>query len=366
MFRASALSLMLLAVACTKTEPITYQGPGSYWQMTMNPDGGFTTTRAPDVGLPAELTVSGSYSQRPSGFIRYTVESASGSEAPVPGAAAWGLNIPGYVLLVQPDENNGQIIPMLVSGECPASAITLNWVKASAQGSSGSANEELFGVATLASSGAPTLSMRRALTPGFPEVLGGGDNTTATGCSNGVLTLQNPSENIRVFLTASGGAIVDTPNGAVIATPQASISASALVADYIGFVFADDSPDGSQIPASATATLSGASLSVTANVVTNRDTGATDATRYAQLTLNTFNAFSTNGLITGSAVIHSPDLSDGMTSGQSVMLNVACNGIPNVIGSGKNMLFCVSQGFSNSGATTAPPSKPFSMLFVSR
>ena len=92
------------------------------WSISLNSSAStFTVTG------PSSLTVTGTYSTLSSGLLKLTV-STSSSPSPSPGDEAYGLLIDGLVFFLKPMEADSGIIPMLVSGTCPSSNFTMNWV----------------------------------------------------------------------------------------------------------------------------------------------------------------------------------------------------------------------------------------------
>jgi len=108
---------------------VSYSGPGSRWDADLATDGSFTITRRDSVSAPVDLTVNGSYEGLASGFLKLTMASASGTNAPSAGDITYTLDVPGYALMLKPlDAGNDQIIPMVRSGECPTVDMDANLV----------------------------------------------------------------------------------------------------------------------------------------------------------------------------------------------------------------------------------------------
>lgn len=108
----------------------SYSGPGSFWSMSFDEAAQtFHAEVAENAGEPIAMEVNGTF-EDVSGWKVLTVTEASDVEgAPSPGDQVQGIEVPGFAFLLQPPETSyGNIIPMLIQGECPEGDESLNWM----------------------------------------------------------------------------------------------------------------------------------------------------------------------------------------------------------------------------------------------
>ncbi len=335
----SIIALSLGLGACSKDDAsdstYSYAGPGSNWGATIRSDGTFTITES-----DSSLTVEGTHTTLSSGFMKLTVTSATGADAPSAGQQAYAVNIPGVVFLLKPiGGGENQIIPMVASGSCPTSDQNLNWVQMSNSHTIDSSTDVLGTYAFDFETNTPSL-------PNKYNLAGGDEGTgtiSAISCSAGVATVSGGGGGGggTMYLTASGGAIVKTTNSTIMAMPSGSVSTSVLAGDYVGLVFSggDDHP--------VNATMSSGSLTVAS---VNADTGAAEGS----ITSTVINGFTEN----------SP--AAGFLSGQfaaATSEKVVCMAQADVAGSGKNYIFCIGD---DPTVESAAGVTMFSALFVSK
>lgn len=326
----------------TTTTSYSYAGAGSNYGAVLTAEtstsGTFQVTET-DQGL----TVNGSYTTLSSGFLEMTVSSATATSGTPPSAGdkAYAINIPGYVFILKPMGSNTQVITMLASGTCPTSNLNLNWVVTNSADGSNNYTSDRFGTFTwAASTGLTALPTRYALTA--PTTNMGAGNVGTFTCSSGVGT----AGSAKMFLTASGGALVNTDTTSttnsqfILAMPTASISAASnLAGTYAGLIFDESS---STKVKTVNSTVSGSTMTLNSISVA---TGAADG----QIT---------NGTIAMSAV-DSP--SAGFFTGTiNSTTAIACIAQLNASSSGKNIIFCI--GIPPGGANT----QLFTAVFVTK
>ena len=342
------LALGVISSSCNKssssdssaTTTYSYAGAGSNYAASLASDGTFRITES-DSGL----TVNGTYTTLTSGFLELTVSSASitSGTAPSAGDKAYAINVPGYVFILKPLGSNTQVITMLASGTCPSSNLNLNWIVTNSADGSNNSTSDRFGTFTwAAASGLTALPTRYALSAPTTN-MGAGTVGTFT-CSSGIGT----AGNAKMFLTASGGALVNTDTTSttasqfILAMPTAAISsATSLAGSYAGLIFDESS---STKVKTVNSTVSGSTMTVNSISVA---TGASDG-------------LITNGTIAMSAV-DSPSagfFTGTVTSGSSS--SIACIAQVNASSSGKNIIFCI--GVPPGGAAT----QLFTAVFVSK
>ena len=309
----------------------SYNGPGSKWDYELYDDGTFMVTRRDDVDSPIDLTVEGDYEVTTLGFVLMTVTGASGTDAPSPGDTAWALEVPGYALMLKPiGPSSDQMIPMVVSGDCPTDNLTGNWVIVRKRDTADATatDADYFGsFAFDIAQGLGQLPDRFALSDGFPSQ---GMSTLQPGsCANGIM---NEADAL-MYLTDNGGAIVHTnlsdPAEAsfIFALAQKQLTSVAdMDMEYAGILF-DDSAAGDKIVPVSVACTGGICSGNFVDDVANNTVGNT------QFTLDLFGTLNApvTGFITGEVS------SEGNTG------NLACMTDADVLGSGQQMMSCVGQ-----------------------
>ena len=328
-------------------EARAYTGAGSKWDVSLDADDNtFVVTLRASASDPVVLTVEGTYESFASGFLRLTVGSASGTDAPSPGDQAWALEIEGYAFILKPiDPSSDQIIPMINAGDCPTSDIAANWVMVKSNNDATSATTDFYGEFNYAvATDTPSLPAKYSLT--HATVTGGGIPGTGT-CEDGLMLVSDAE----MFLTASSGAIVHTDitnptNSQIIfAFEQKAISDIANTdGDYAGLLFDGSETGGDRVQAVSVDCTSGA---CTGTIVTDlvNNTLSTDT-----VTINLSGTVDSplDGFVTGT-------IDDGgMTPG-----NLSCMFDIDVLGSGKKIVSCVGQ--SPGGNTDM-----FNVLLVSK
>jgi hypothetical protein len=367
----AGLSVQHCGGASSSNSPGSYQGAGSLWSATLNPSGNtFTLTHAASVGGAVDQTINGTYATASDGFLVMTVTSSSGTNStnlPAAGATANALNIPGFMLFVAPiGATNGQnVIPMIATGNCPTSTLTLDWLQVKPQsswtvGSSPAAGQFTFDPST----GAANVTSSYPL--GLPSNQGAQSLGTGT-CSNGVISgIGSGGNTADVFLTASGGAVVHTQtNGETtgslgsdgivfgLTTPSSATNPAALAGTYIGLAFGvgnNSATNNSTAPISVTFTANGNSLTGNAAVVTNVSTGAVSSTAGAQLVINNNSGPSSGNLLTGTIDTTGP------TGGGTAKTTLTCLFQQNAGGTSHTILSCDGTDQSDHF---------FSMVFIS-
>jgi hypothetical protein len=328
-----------------------YNGPGSKWDIELSSDGAFEIERRATPQTSVILTVNGDYERYSSGFLGLTVTSASGEDAPSAGDSAWALEVPGYALLLKPTDGD-QLIAMVTSGSCPSADINANWVIVKQDSSSDATDSErdYFGSFSYdAETGTPSLPSKYAISTGFPAVTGGGLDGSGS-CDDGLMFVGSDPDIAAMYLTESGGAIVQTNINNeddaqfIFALAQNDIAdIGNLAGNYAGMLFDDNMADGSNInPVSMVCDDSG---TCTGTIVTDISTGAVSSDSVT-ITLNGAVDQPENGFITGM-------ISDTESNG-----NLVCMADVNANNSGKTIVNCVGQ---SPGDNT----KMFNVMFVS-
>ena len=332
----------------------SYTGPGSEFGIVLNGDGTFVVTKKSSIGGTTTLTVNGTYSRLSTGFVKLTVTSSDPVDQVPAGETAYGLEIPGLAFLLKPAGSDANIIPMVVSGDCPTADMSMNWIQVETDDSqiATSTSSDYYGTFTY------THSTTSASLPAKYNLV----NTTSLGSSSiGTLTCSAGTATVSgadMFLTGQGGAIVHTntsstsADGMIVAMPNGTLTTTtALEGSYSGLVF-----DKAQTSSGSNANrIFPVSVTLTASTSTTI-TGV--ATKFSDVeTLPTVASDATLSLTS----VDSPSAGfiRGTITIASSTTNLVCMAKTDVVGSGKNMLFCIGQSPNSS-------TKHFNILLVSR
>ncbi|MDI9246010.1 hypothetical protein [Marinobacter sp. CHS3-4] len=334
--------------SATGSSSVAYSGPGSKWDVTLEDSGDFTIERRTSPVDPVILTVEGTYERLDSGFVSLEVGSANGTDAPNPGDMAWALEVPGYAFLLKPIDGD-QVIAMVTAGECPTTDIDANWVmvKKRAGSDATSQSEDYFGTFEFdVSTSTPSLPVKRSLDTGFPNVTEGGISGGGS-CEDGLMLVGEMPDVAAMYLTQSGGAIVQTDiadeanSSFVFGLSADAVEGSNLDGDFAGMLFDDTMADGSKINPVSLSCESGV---CTGALVTDIETGSLSSDTVTV----TFTGLAGEDFISGT--IEDSDSNSG---------NLVCMADQNAAGSGKTIVSCVGQ---SPGDNT----QMFNVMFVSR
>ncbi len=311
-----------------------YNGPGSKWDVLLRADDSFTITRRPSASAAVDMTVNGDFTRLASGFLRFVVSDASGTDAPSAGDEAWGLEIQGYALMLKPvDPSSDQIIPMINSGTCPTADFNANWVIVKkANDADASANDrDFFGEFSYdATNSDPSLPSRYALDVLFSPQ-GAGTLDGSAECEDGLMLVADAE----MYLTENGGAIVHTQiNNPADSSFIFALAQSPIVnidnadGNYAGILFDQSSGAGDRIQPISVSCGSG---TCTGFVVTDVVTGATSA-ESVTISLSGGVDVPADGFVTGTITDNIGDTG-----------NLACMANNDALGSGKIIVSCVGQ-----------------------
>jgi len=339
--------------AGTSAAAVSYSGPGSKWNFDLAADGSFNIERSAGVGAPVDMTINGSYERLNSGFLKLTVVSTTGSNAPANGETAWAVEVPGYALLVKPMQaNSDQMIAMVAAGNCPTSDLNANWVLVKqdvGRDASNSAADYTGTFSYNAASGVTALPSKYSLTA--PTItLGAGTLPASGSCSNGIWSFADAT----MYLTNNGGAMVHTfgidpsteaDDNFIFALAQKAIgNVNAMDGSYVGMLFDGAGTAGNKIVPISMSCVSGV---CTGYNVTNIDTGAVDNTSGVTVSLTGTVDDPETGIITGT-------ISTSTSVG-----NLTCMVDINASGTGKKIGSCVGQAPDDA-------TKMFNVMFVSK
>jgi hypothetical protein len=221
----------------------TYTGAGSVWTWTLTSAGAFTAVKKLTSTTPTdEKNIVGTYETYPTGFYKFTVTSATGTDGPsaLPSAGdtAYGFAVPNLVLIVKPSGSGSETLVMpVLSTTCPTFPVSFNWVEASLDNASDPENHKYWGNATIPSATGDLSGMKWSL-DGSPAAM---NPETFTGCVDGKLSFGTGF----VSMTSSGVGIVNNESGGgdIIAFPRDTAVTEATLRSrtYVGLVFIDSS-----------------------------------------------------------------------------------------------------------------------------
>ena len=357
------IPMLLLSFSCSKSSDSTggtassysYSGPGSHYTVSASGSTYTISKFANSSSASADFVVTAT-GTNVNGFKKFSVTDVQGSGGPSASSAAYGLEVPGMALFIQPvsSGNPDQVIAATASGTCPTGNLDANWVivKQSDGSDVSNASNDTFGTFTFnSSSGIASVATRYSLAATTTN-LGANTFSSAT-CSNGIMSVGVGGDTAVMYLTAVGGAIVNTASTSsgnasyIFGLPRSSISGSAFSGTYSGFVYMGAQTSGNKFKAiKFTVTGSASSIVGTGNRVTDIDTDALSADTVG-LNLTALNSPSP-GLMTGTLSIPS-----GGTA------TVACMAVADANSSGKNIINCA-------GADPGNTAKLFNFLLVSR
>lgn len=332
----------------------SYSGPGSHYTISVS-GSTYTISKYANINSTSADFVVTATGSDVNGFKKLTVDSVSGSGGPTAGSTAYGFEVPGMAMFIKPldSSNPDQVITAVASGTCPTSNISANWiiVKQSDSSNVSSASQDTFGTFTYNSStGVASVATRYSLAASTTNL--GANTFSSTSCSNGVMKVSTGSDTAVMYLTAVGGAIVNTASTTsanasyIFALPASTLTGTDYSGTYSGFVYMGSQSSGSKFnPIKFTVTGGTTAITGTGNKVTNpdNDTLSSDTVSLNLTTLNSPSA----GLMTGTLT------SPGGTS------SVSCMGVNNANGTTKKIINCAGSDPGNSA-------KLFNFLLVSR
>ncbi len=354
---------LLILGACGKTNPnadatltgtYSYAGPGSHYTVE-NAAGAYIISKYSSTSsTTVDFRVTAG-AVDVNGFKKLTISAVTGSGGPTVGSTTYGLEVPGFALFVQPVSTSApdQVITAVSSGSCPVTDLSANWVIVKQTGSSNvsSAATDTFGTflynATTGVAGLPTkYSLANPTTN-----LGSSTFSSAT-CSNGIMTVSTPGDTAVMYLTAGGGAIVNTASSNasnssfIFGMPAATVTGTNFSGTYSGLVYMGGQTAGTRLkPIKFTLTGTATGISGSGNTLSEPSTDTASSTT-ASINITSLNSPSA-GLMTGTLT----------TSAGTA--NISCMAVYNANNSGKQMMNCA-------GADPSSTSSLFNFLLVSR
>lgn len=354
----AAFSLQLAACSGNMNpngSPESYAGPGSHYVAQVN-GANFKIDRYASVGSASPtFSVKGS-TQRIFGFLKLSVSEVTGTNGPSVGDEAYGIDVPGLALFVKPldTSNPDQVMAAVKTGQCPNSSFTANWVivKQTAASNVSNASTDSFGTfAYDGTANTASVSHRYSLANTATDL--GANNFASASCSDGIMQVSNGAGDTAVmYLTSGGGAIVNTAattaaNASFIfGLPVKRIDPARFAGTYSGFRYKGGSGSGNKFKPIKMVLDYPGTLTGTGYHLTDPSTD-TVGTETTTITLSAINSPS-DGLMTGNLTVPG----GGTTT-------IACMGVENANGSGKQIINCA-------GADPSSASKLFNFLIVSR
>jgi hypothetical protein len=356
-FVATLASAVVIGISCTKNTgggSSSYSGPGSHYTISTD-SGSYVIKKYANTSSSSEDFIVTASASSVNGFLKFSVTGSSGSGGPAVGSTAYGLEVPGMAMFIKPLDsgNPDQIIAAVASGKCPTSNINANWIIVKQSGGSNvsSTTQDTFGTFTYTES-TRVASVAKRYSLAAPTTDLGSNTFSSATCSNGIMSVAVSGDTAIMYLTAVGGAIVNTASvtssnaSYIFALPVASITPTLFSGTYSGFVYMGSQSSGSKFKAiKFTVTGAASSMTGTGNVVTDVDTDTLSA-QTVSLNLTAINSPS-SGLMTGTLT------SPGGTS------QVACMAVSGANSTTKNIINCA-------GADPGDTTKLFNFLLVSR
>lgn len=231
----------------TYSPTVSYNGSGSKWTVgfdSVNTSFRMTYDLTAD-GTP-ELVINGTYVEYSNQVRKLTVTSATGTGAPSPGDSAYGIEMPGFAFFLKPITSDKEPIVMIQAGACPSLNFSANWIKASFD-TAPTNSSDAFGSASFVLSGNNVTSS----TIYQQKFDGTGATSTPSqsgpvgSCTDGVLTFNNGTDNVEMYFTSNGGALVKSTGGIIFAAPKLiSATTADLAGTYTAIVFSGNKYSG--------------------------------------------------------------------------------------------------------------------------
>ena len=370
------------AAACSDDTPLvpvgpalvnTYTGPGSYYENRFYDDDTFVmdvseTTPTIDAsatdnqgvgGVGDSVRVEGTTVSVPTGYTRLDVTTVTPPNDDIkPGDKIYSLEIPGFTFVMAPPD--GQMIPMMVAGQCPSATATVEANFMVAQDDTGesaqSATAGWWGTVEFkAAESTADVTQNNNLT-NFAETGELPPSVTsvtcdpATGRGQGTWETTTPpaTGTANVWFTSMGGLMIESLDAAgekiqtraALPTPSAPVNVSALAGNYSAISVDATGSEPTYLDIGMEANGTGA-----AQEYLDPDTGTLEPGDPAIVTFT--ETESDDGWFTGTLAMGTD------------MVNLACSaGLPASPG-GKTILFCVGQSPEN-------PAEPMAIVMVTK
>lgn len=335
------LLLVSLLLAACSSDTTDYWAAGADVEYTLAVDeemGFVLTSKLPSATEDDEPTAvsavsAGTITELTGGFLQF-----SG------GATTYGVQIPGYGIFMQ--VSGTLVIPFLEKGAagCPSS-VTWNWLGWRAGGNSDNTVTPFFGIAAYS---ATAINLTKRYTLAALADQGTAAIGIETGCGGGKAIGDKASGSSGWYFNSNAAVSGKNSSGThdyfVGFEPQ-QIFASELTGSFTGVAIRRFGSDEAIEWPRYTATVTGANVGLVGNPV-SLPADSVVTTKAYNLSLTSFNILG-DGIATGTATVTDPSL----TAGQSVSLNLACIGRKTLGSLTRPVLFCSSEGYTNSGAS---------------
>ena len=185
--------------------PRVYAGPGSRWDLSLNPDATFSIERRATIDTPVVLTVAGTYQTLDNGFVQFFVSEATGEDAPLPGDTAWAVEVQDFATFLKPTESPfAGYITMINAGTCPEGNLDASWIGVKTAVSADASSDHPHMGAVFYDALEQSVVLNGAWALNGTEL--GGANLGQGTCQDGVLmTDRGP-----VYLADAGGGLIHT------------------------------------------------------------------------------------------------------------------------------------------------------------
>jgi hypothetical protein len=320
-------------------ETQTYNGMGSRWQATLNPNGTFAMSE-----LDNSIEVSGTWTETSSKWMELTVSDATGAGAPSAGSKAHALLIPGVVLLVKPFDGS-QMITMVLAGTCPTSDMNANWVKTNIEDGADINTVDIYGTFRFFSATSSAILPNKFQLDGTDQ---GQYDLSTFSCSDGIATISDG----RMYFSEIGAALVhtsvsdSTQSSFIVGLPVKKLNTkSVLAGDYNGLVYQQSTGSEELFPVTLSLNTSGSGTAYTYN--NNDPNQSVNTSSGAGFAISNVDS-PTDGFIKGT-----------VTDESNNSATIRCMANTNINGSGKTFLFCA-------GANPGEQTKMYNLLLISK
>lgn len=317
------------------TPSYSYAGAGTNWSVNLDSNGTFTATESVN-----SVSAKGTYVRNSAGFVQFTIPAGGITGSNLPSGASnglsfYGLEVPGVALLIPPvlaDET--QLITSVAAGTCPTANFDGNYIYTQFAGSDSmtSTTRDFFGQFSYTMNGSTATTQSQLSTMwdlSYGNNVGTAQDTPGLTCASGIVN----SSNFDGYAMPGAAFIKETGSGdGMLVMPQYTIpSLSAISGGYHG-IYTSGATGVSPTYTPVSVSISGSSGTATPlnSSTFESATGSAD----------TLSLGSINQPGTGFVEVTLTDASNATGNGICMF-----NG--NVMGSGKNILFCLSQDPAN-------------------
>ena len=323
----------------------SFQGPGSVYEVDFLEQSKLLVRKYND-DYELQCTVHAEVESHTTGFESWTalnvVEAAGNGcvsdEGNIQvGDSAKALKVDGVAMIFKFFKTE-EVRYAVLAGGCPNTDLSSNWIVGDQRDSCDASNNNPSSACDWTGTFEWSSGIEQATLPSTYTLNGTSLGASSIGpavCQDGVIEIMDQgSVEARMFLTEAGAAIVHTglenkqDRSFIIALNKEAIAASDLAGDYAGLVFDENNKnnDGNDATMPVQASINAAGTVLTGDALEDIATGEIKANEGAIINLSNFN-------------IQEDGTFDGSMNGDIIK----CMADVNVLGEGKNVIFCVGQ-----------------------